>query len=108
MPRNYVSRSGTGLFHQVVVRYGFLEEPDVPAGLAEHVAGRIGVDVAMLTSYVGRESLRVTSRPGMAMWREHLFALMSRNATGASNYFRLPIEQTVELGWAVDQSPGSR
>ena len=38
----------------------------------------------------------------MAMWREHLYAFMSRNATSASNYFRLPVEQTVELGLSVE------
>jgi KUP system potassium uptake protein len=51
---------------------------------------------------VSRESLRVTKKPGMARWREHLFAFMSRNATNAANYFRLPLDQTIELGVAVE------
>jgi KUP system potassium uptake protein len=89
-------------FHQVVLRYGFLDEPDVPCALRDHVAGRLGLDVASLSYFVGRESLRVTPRPGMARWREHLFAFMSRNATGAASYFCLPLDQTVELGLGVE------
>jgi KUP system potassium uptake protein len=38
----------------------------------------------------------------MARWREHLFAFMARNATSAANYFKLPLEQTIELGVAVE------
>ena len=89
-------------FHQVVLRYGFMEDIDVPRALATEVAPTLGVDVTRLPYFLGRESLRVTPRPGMARWREHLFALMSRNATSAATYFGLPPEQTVELGLAVE------
>jgi KUP system potassium uptake protein len=89
-------------FHQVVLRYGFMEDIDVPRALATEVAPALGVDVTRLPYFLGRESLRVTPRPGMARWREHLFALMSRNATSAATYFGLPPEQTVELGLAVE------
>jgi KUP system potassium uptake protein len=88
-------------FHQVVLRYGFMEDQDVPAGLAP-VASEIGVDMATLPYFLGRETLRVSARPGMARWREHLYALMSRNATSAATYFRLPLEQTIELGLPVE------
>ena len=89
-------------FHQVVLRYGFMEDIDVPRALATEVAPTLGVDVTRLPYFLGRESLRVTPRPGMARWREHLFALMSRNATSAATYFGLPPEQTIELGLAVE------
>ena len=71
-------------------------------------AGRPGPDEGRpstcetISYFVSRESLRVTKRPGMARWREHLFAFMSRNATSAANYFRLPLDQTIELGVAVE------
>ena len=70
-------------FHQVVLRYGFMEDQNVPAGLAR-VAGDLGVDLDALPYFLGRESLRVTARPGMARWREHLYAVLSRNATSRS------------------------
>ena len=46
--------------------------------------------------------MRVTPRPGMAHWREHLFAFMSRNSSNAASYFKLPLKQTLELGVAVE------
>lgn len=51
---------------------------------------------------LGRETLRVTDRPGMAQWREHLFVVMLRNATTADAFFKLPPEQTIELGVQVE------
>jgi KUP system potassium uptake protein len=89
-------------FHQVVLRYGFMEDIDVPRALAMEAAPALGIDVTRLPYFLGRESLHVTPRPGMARWREHLFALMSRNASSAATYFGLPPEQTVELGLAVE------
>jgi KUP system potassium uptake protein len=99
--RTEMADLGAG-FHQVVLRYGFMEDIDVPRALALEVAPTLRVDVARLPYFLGRESLRVTARPGMARWREHLFALMSRNATSAATYFGLPPEQTIDLGLAVE------
>ena len=96
-----VTHLGHG-FHQVVVHVGFMEEPDVPRALREHCAGKLPVDLGTMSYFVGRESLRVTSRPGMVRWREHLFAVMSRNAGNATAYYRLPIGQTLELGVGVE------
>lgn len=92
---------GHGVSH-VVLRYGFLDEPDVPQGLTEGAAGRLGVDVARATYFLGSEALVVTARPGMAVWRERLFALLSRNATSAANYYGLPTDNTVTIGTRVE------
>ncbi len=99
--RAEVTDLGQG-FHQVVLRYGFMQEPDVPRDLADHGAGRIPVNLATLSYFIGRESIRVTSAPGMARWRERLFAVMSRNSGSASSYFGLPTAQTLELGLGVE------
>ncbi|HZA76289.1 MAG TPA: KUP/HAK/KT family potassium transporter [Acidimicrobiales bacterium] len=99
--RTEMADLGAG-FHQVTLRYGFMEDIDVPRALSLEAAPKLGVDLDSLPYFLGRESLRVTARPGMARWREHLFALMSRNATSAATYFGLPPEQTVELGLAVE------
>ncbi len=99
--RATVTALGHG-FHQVVLHFGFMQEPDVPQALAEHCAGKVPVNFATMSYFVGRESLRVTPRPGMARWREHLFAVLSRNAGSAANYFCLPVAQTLELGVGVE------
>jgi KUP system potassium uptake protein len=99
--RAELSDLGNG-FHQVVLRYGFMDDPDVPRGLADRVVQKVGIDLGTVSYFTGRESVRVTPRPGMAHWREHLFAFMSRNSTNAASYFKLPLEQTLELGVAVE------
>jgi KUP system potassium uptake protein len=56
----------------------------------------------MTTSYfLGRETLIPSSDPGMAIWREHLFAWMTRNASSAATFFSLPANQVIELGAQV-------
>jgi KUP system potassium uptake protein len=99
--RAEVSHVGEGI-HQVVLHFGFMENPDVPRALAERVVMKTGTDLDTIGYFVGRESVRVTARPGMARWRERLFAVLSRNSSTAATYFNLPAEQTVELGISVE------
>ena len=87
---------------QVVLHYGFMEEPDITTGIHEGRAAELGIDDADVAYFLGAEALVVTKRPGMARWREHIFAAMSRNATPAASYFGLPPEQTVTLGVPVE------
>jgi KUP system potassium uptake protein len=96
-----VSAKGHG-FYRVGVRYGFTEDPDIPAALAR--ISEPGLDLApMRTSYfLGRETLIPSARPGMAMWREHLFSVMSRNARTATSFFALPPNRVVELGAQIE------
>ncbi len=51
---------------------------------------------------LGSESIRVTHRPGMAIWREHLFAFLTRNATPAASYFGLPLDRTITIATLVE------
>lgn len=85
----------------VVLRYGFTEDPDVPEGLRQATGKGLVIDDD-LTFFLGRETLIVTRRPGMALWRERLFVLLSRNAVSAVTFFRLPPERVVELGIQVE------
>ena len=62
----------------------------------------LDIDLSDVTYFLGRETLIVTSQPGMAQWREQLFVLMSRNAQRAVTFFRLPPERVVELGIQVE------
>ena len=88
--------------HQLVLHYGFMEEPDVPRGLCQGAAHRLAINPTQVTYFLGAEVLRVTEREGMAMWREHLFATISRNSTPAAIYFNLPLPQTIIVGTAIE------
>ena len=60
------------------------------------------IDVDDVTYFLGRETIIVTTAPGMAIWREKLFVLMARNAVRATAFFRLPPDRVVELGVQVE------
>jgi KUP system potassium uptake protein len=92
---------GHGVF-DVVARYGFMEDPNVPAALGRAKEHGLELDEADITYFLGRETLIVTRAPGMATWREKLFVLMARNAVRATTFFRLPPERVVELGVHVE------
>jgi KUP system potassium uptake protein len=92
---------GYQLFN-VKMRYGFMEDPDIPNALLQARELGMRFDPDDLTYFLGRETIIVTQRKGMALWREHLFVLMARNALGASAFFRLPAERVVELGVQVE------
>jgi KUP system potassium uptake protein len=92
---------GQGVY-DMTVRYGFMEDPNVPAAIARASRDGLAVDANDITYFLGRETLIVTRSPGMAMWRERLFVLMTRNAVRATAFFKLPAERVVELGVQVE------
>ena len=92
---------GHGLFN-VRVQYGFMEDPDVPEALGRARELGLVMDPDDLTYFLGRETIIVTRRKGMAIWREKLFVVMARNAVRATAFFRLPAERVVELGVQVE------
>ena len=96
-----VRELGQGVF-DVVLSYGFMEDPDVPEALVLACERGLSLDADDITYFLGRETLIVTKAPGMAMWRERLFVLMARNAVRATAFFRLPPERVVELGVQVE------
>ncbi len=99
--RSEVSDYGEGFF-RVIIRYGFMEEVDVPFEL-----GRLkqfgAACTTMDTSYfLARQTLLPSAaRPGMSIWRERLFSWMLRNAESAMEFFKLPPNRVVELGSQV-------
>ena len=92
---------GAGIW-RVEVRYGFSQDPHIPAALAQ--CPLQGVDFRpMDTSYfLGRENLLPIKGSGMRLWRARLFALLSRNALGATSFFHLPPNRVVELGTQIE------
>ena len=86
------------------VRYGFMNEPDIAHTL--EIAATLGLEFDMMTTsfFLSRETVvAVSALPsGMAFWREKLFAMMSRNAGNAADYFKLPANRVIELGTKVE------
>jgi KUP system potassium uptake protein len=89
-------------FHRMILKYGFMQEPDVPAALAS--VKSCGPDFKMMDTsfFLARQTLLASSRPGMAIWREKLFAWMLQNSESAMEFFRLPTNRVVELGSQVE------
>lgn len=99
--RTQVEDLGQG-FHRLILKFGFMEEPDVPAALTAITT--LGSPIKMMETsfFLARQTLLPSSRPGMAIWREKLFAWMLRNAESAMEFFRLPTNRVVELGSQVE------
>jgi len=92
-----VAELGHG-FYRIVIRYGFMEEPDVPQALTAVDLPGLDLGPARTSYFLGRETLIPSGEQGMMRWREKLFAIMSRNARPATAFFGLPPNRVVELG----------
>jgi KUP system potassium uptake protein len=91
-------------FYRIIARYGFMEDPSVPEAMALAKGRGFRFDPDDVTYFLGRERIIATKakEPGdMALWRERLFAAMSRNAQQATAFFRIPPERVVEVGAQV-------
>ncbi len=88
--------------HRVTGRYGFMEQPDVPALLECCAAHGLKLEPAQTTFFLSRETIIPKRGAGMAPWRRRLFAALSRNAQPATAFFQLPPNRVVELGMQVE------
>ena len=91
-----------GGFYRILVRYGFMQEIDIPAVLKK--VENCGPKLKMMETsfFLSRQTLLASDKPGMAIWREHLFSWMMRNAESAMDFFKLPTNRVVELGSQVE------
>jgi KUP system potassium uptake protein len=96
-----VTDLGAGFF-RIVLSYGFMEDPNVPEALSLVKVPGLDLRPARTSYFLGRETLIPSRRPGLAFWREQLFALMSRNARTATSFFGLPPNRVVELGAQIE------
>jgi len=89
-------------FYRVTVHYGFKDEPDLPRAL--ELAKGHGMDFSLMETsfFLSRQTLVPTQAQGMALWREKLFAAMSRNAASATAFFKIPTNRVVELGTRIE------
>jgi KUP system potassium uptake protein len=99
--RVIVRHLGKG-FHNVTARYGFMDDPDIVDMIDQCREKKLIIPLEGTTFFLGREELVSTDRPGMARWRERLFAFMSRNALRATAFFQIPSTQVFEVGAQVE------
>ena len=86
-------------FYRMILHYGFMEEVDIPRDLAWIKGCGPAFDMMSTSFFLGRQKLiQSTKRPGMAPWRERLFAWMLKSSESAMEFFRLPTNRVVELG----------
>jgi KUP system potassium uptake protein len=89
--------------YKVEAWYGFTEQPDIDEILAACRGKGLDFDVMDTSFFLSRETVIPTAEsPGMAFWRDHLFAWMSRNAIRATDFFNIPANRVVELGTHIE------
>lgn len=91
-----------GRFRQVTMVFGYMEEPNVPHGLA--LCRKLGwkFDIMSASFLVSRRSLKLAARSAMPIWQSRLFIFLARNAAGATDYFHIPAGRVVEIGTQVN------
>jgi KUP system potassium uptake protein len=97
--RTEVSELAAGI-HRVILRYGFMESPNIPRELEEQ-GDVIQFDPMQASYFLGREVVVAAMAPKLAWWRRWLFLVMARNAVPATEFFRIPSDRVVELGVRV-------
>ena len=99
-PAKRLETHGAGKgFYRVILHYGFMDEVDVPADLVR--IGSCGDSFSMMSTsfFLGRQKLiAAKEQPGMALWREKLFAWMMKSSESAMEFFKLPTNRVIELG----------
>jgi len=98
--RLVLSELGQG-FHRAEMYFGYRDDQNVPQTLAELAPATLPLDPMQTSYFLSRETLLPARRPGMLLWREHLFAWMVRNAATPLRTFHLPPNRVVELGQQI-------
>ncbi|HUA81736.1 MAG TPA: potassium transporter Kup [Dyella sp.] len=92
-----------GYFYGLELRFGFAEDPNIPYALSKCAKSGLPFDLMDTTFFLSRENIVADKRrPGMALWRDRLFAFMSRNALPATAFFQIPGNRLIELGTQVE------
>jgi KUP system potassium uptake protein len=88
-------------FMRVMLRFGYMETPNVPRALA--IARKLGwhFDIMSTSFFLSRRALRPAQRSGMPRWQDRLFIHLARSANDATDYFQIPTERVVEVGTQV-------
>jgi KUP system potassium uptake protein len=96
-------RALNGEFYCLSLRFGFAEDPNIPFALTQCSREGLPFDMMDTTFFLSRENIVADKRrPGMALWRDKLFAFMARNAMPATAFFQIPGNRLIELGAQVE------
>jgi KUP system potassium uptake protein len=98
--RTEVTELAPGI-HRVILRYGFMESPNIPRALEDLRDRGVAFEPMQASYFLGREVLVPSMVPKMPVWRLWLFLVMARNAVSATEFFRIPSDRVVELGVRV-------
>jgi KUP system potassium uptake protein len=88
-------------FWQVTLHFGFMNQPDIPQALTLCAAHGLPIELFATSFFLSRETVVPSTGAAMAPWREKLFAALSRNASGAVEFFNIPHNSVIELGTRV-------
>jgi KUP system potassium uptake protein len=96
-----INELGSGIY-RVDCTFGFMETPDLPSVLRTITIDGQTIDPMQVSYFLGKELLVISNTIAMRSWRKRIFAFLSRNATGASSYFKLPPNRVVEFGSQIE------
>jgi KUP system potassium uptake protein len=88
-------------FSRVVLKFGFMETPNVPKALALARKAGWSFDIMSTSFFLSRRTLRPAVRSGMPRWQDRLFIALARTANDATDYFKIPTGRVVEVGTQV-------
>jgi KUP system potassium uptake protein len=89
-------------FSRVILRYGFMDTPDVPHDLGLDVKSATSIANPMTASFfIGRNSLRASADEGLPLWQDQILIFLQRNASDPTDFFKIPANRVVELGVQV-------
>ncbi|MBI1619609.1 potassium transporter Kup [Aquamicrobium zhengzhouense] len=89
------------LFTRVILKFGFMEQPNVPKALAQLRKKGLKFDIMTTSFFLSRRTLKPSANSGMPIWQDRLFIVMARNASEATAYFQIPTGRVVEIGTQV-------
>ena len=89
-------------FHRLIVRFGFMDRPDVSAALALCKPSELLLEPLTTWFLLSRATVIPTPGEGMMLWREKLFATMARHARTAGDYFNIPADRVIEIGTRIE------
>jgi KUP system potassium uptake protein len=99
--RATVTDLGGGLY-QILLRFGFMETPNVPKVLSKVTIPDVYFDNMQVTYFLGKERLVVSKRKSMYKWQKRLFQFLAHNSLDATTFFNLPSNRVVELGMQIE------
>ena len=89
-------------FYRLTIGFGFMDRPDVSRALERCKEHGLPLDLSKTWFLLSRATIVPTREKGMALWREHLFAVMARNARTAGDYFNIPPGRVIEMGSKIE------